>query len=113
MRRKKRIITSCLGMRVKVRDRSTLWALCNGEVSENHMESETFGNYEDHVVGSGLLVRTSKKGWPYTEFEPSKKQGVFVCREVMRVWHIVRRELARWTNDNTSVPRPYVLVISV
>ncbi|CCD21470.1 hypothetical protein, conserved in T. vivax, partial [Trypanosoma vivax Y486] len=77
-------------------------ALVNeGEVAEEEEEEEKGDtSSKDEAAGETraleLLVLTSERGWPYTEFIPSSERDVFVRREVMRVWHVVRSELARW-----------------
>nr|CCD21869.1 RHS [Trypanosoma vivax Y486] len=66
---------------------------------------------EQQSCGLESLVLTSKKGWPFTKFQTEEESDVFVRREVVRVWHVVRRELARWPDDDRKFnPRPYVLV---
>ncbi|KAH8615953.1 putative retrotransposon hot spot protein 4 (RHS4) [Trypanosoma vivax] len=92
-------------------------ALVNeGEVAEEEEEEEKGDtSSKDEAAGETraleLLVLTSERGWPYTEFIPSSERDVFVRREVMRVWHVVRSELARWPDDDSKFdPRPYVLV---
>ncbi|KAH8606512.1 putative retrotransposon hot spot protein 4 (RHS4) [Trypanosoma vivax] len=67
----------------------------------------------DDARGDGLelLVLTSAMGWPYTGFKHGEERDVFVRREMVRVWHVVRSEVARWPDDDTMFrPQPYVLV---
>ncbi|KAH8615408.1 putative retrotransposon hot spot protein 4 (RHS4) [Trypanosoma vivax] len=67
----------------------------------------------DDARGDGLelLVLTSAMGWPYTGFKHGEERDVFVRREMVRVWHVVRSEVARWPEDDTMFrPQPYVLV---
>ncbi|KAH8605349.1 putative retrotransposon hot spot protein 4 (RHS4) [Trypanosoma vivax] len=98
-----------LGMRVVDGRPKSVWS--DAEVNRTPDPWQTGNVNEEHDDGLELLVLTSKKGWPFTKFQTEEESDVFVRREVMRVWHIVRRELAGWPDDDRKFnPRPYVLV---
>ncbi|CCD20591.1 hypothetical protein, conserved in T. vivax, partial [Trypanosoma vivax Y486] len=98
-----------LGMRVVDGRPKSVWS--DAEVNRTPDPWQTGNVNEEHDDGLELLVLTSKKGWPFTKFQTEEESDVFVRREVVRVWHVVRRELARWPDDDRKFnPRPYVLV---
>ncbi|KAH8620301.1 putative retrotransposon hot spot protein 4 (RHS4) [Trypanosoma vivax] len=83
----------------------------DAEVNKTPAPWPTENDNEARGEALELLVLTSDKGWPYTGFRPCSERDVFVRREVLRVWHVVRRELARWPDDDSTFdPQPYVLV---
>ncbi|CCD20101.1 hypothetical protein, conserved in T. vivax, partial [Trypanosoma vivax Y486] len=98
-----------LGMRVVDGRPKSVWS--DAEVNRTPDPWQIENVDEQQSCGLESLVLTSKKGWPFTKFQTEEESDVFVRREVMRVWHVVRRELARWPDDDRKFnPRPYVLV---
>ncbi|CCD19187.1 hypothetical protein, conserved in T. vivax [Trypanosoma vivax Y486] len=77
-----------------------------------------------------IMVLLSEEGWSHTclgnerrsannnagvgrggVFNALRSKDVYIRREVMRAWHVVRRELARWADDDSTFePQSYVLV---
>ncbi|KAH8615902.1 putative retrotransposon hot spot protein 4 (RHS4) [Trypanosoma vivax] len=98
-----------LGMRVVDGPPEYVWP--DAEVDTTQVLEPMEDVDEERGGGLELLVLTSAMGWPYTEFIHSSERDVFVRREVVRVWHVVRSQLARWPyDDSTFTPKPYVLV---
>ncbi|CCD20074.1 putative retrotransposon hot spot protein 4 (RHS4) [Trypanosoma vivax] len=98
-----------LGMRVVDGRPKSVWSDAEVNRTPDPWQEENVDDESGNCLE--LPVLTSKKGWPYTRFELGMVCDVFVRREEMRVWNIIRCELSRWPNDDSPfLSRPYVLV---
>ncbi|KAH8620368.1 putative retrotransposon hot spot protein 4 (RHS4) [Trypanosoma vivax] len=79
-----------LAMRVVDSLPENVWP--DAEVNKTPAPWPTENDDEARGEALELLVLTSDKGWPYTRFRPCSERDVFVRREVLRVWHVVRRD---------------------
>ncbi|CCD19141.1 hypothetical protein, conserved in T. vivax, partial [Trypanosoma vivax Y486] len=83
---------------------------------ENGGERDRAAEHERNRVAGGqprveVFVLTSPMGWPYTEFEAANARCVFVRREMVRVWHVVKHQIQICPNCTPRRPnKPYVLV---
>ncbi|ORC84453.1 retrotransposon hot spot (RHS) protein [Trypanosoma theileri] len=60
-----------------------------------------------------MMVLTSEKGWPCTEFSMRRSCDIYVNREVMRVWHKILKNLDECFGKRVHAGKeliPYVLI---
>ncbi|KAH8615173.1 putative retrotransposon hot spot protein 4 (RHS4) [Trypanosoma vivax] len=83
---------------------------------ENDGERDMAAEHERNRVAGGqpcveVFVLTSPMGWPYTKFIPTNARYVFVRREMVRVWHVVKHQIQMWPNCTLQCTnKPYILV---
>ncbi|KAH8605319.1 putative retrotransposon hot spot protein 4 (RHS4) [Trypanosoma vivax] len=108
-----------LGMRVASGRPRRVWR--DAEVNKTPLPLPPENDDEARSDGLELLVLTSEKGWPYTEFKihttaivtpvhMMDATDVVVRREVVRVWNIVRADLDTWLVRKERPPTPFVLL---
>ncbi|AAZ10616.1 retrotransposon hot spot (RHS) protein, putative [Trypanosoma brucei brucei TREU927] len=76
---------------------------------------ETLEQKPERTEGVELLVLTSEMGWPYTGFARGSNSDIFIRREELRVWNVVRSGIELWRTQRVIpgclyLPRSYVAI---
>nr|AAL14357.1 RHS6a [Trypanosoma brucei] len=69
----------------------------------------------ERTKGVELLVLTSEMGWPYTGFARGSNSDIFIRREELRVWNVVRNGIELWRTQRAlpgclHFPRAYLAI---
>ncbi|KAH8610740.1 putative retrotransposon hot spot protein 4 (RHS4) [Trypanosoma vivax] len=79
------------------------------EINRHPNSDEVFDDIYEAPLG--LLVLTSAGGWPYTGFKKEADRDVFVRREAVRVWHMVKSGIEGGPNAGTRLRADKLIVL--
>ncbi|AAQ15508.1 retrotransposon hot spot (RHS) protein, putative [Trypanosoma brucei brucei TREU927] len=107
--------TQTLGMRLVdgMPNEGLMWK--DEEVDVVPEIEEALEQKPERTKGVELLVLTSEMGWPYTGFARGSNSDIFIRREELRVWNVVRNGIELWRTQRVMprclyFPRSYLAI---